>query len=262
MSDQNQIILAAISDASRLTGVSARYLHATAQRESNFDPEARAATSSAAGLYQFIESTWLETLSRHGAALGVSADLAPEAQGDPREAALALRFDPRAAALMAGALARDNAASLEAHLGREPDAGELYAAHVLGASGAATLFEAVQTSPDLAAAEAFPRAAEANYNLFYDGEGAPVSVAALANRLTGMVSDAAAPVPALRRARDSEAQLALAVAPAPVRTVMLRGASAPLRLSAPVVEALARLDAPESARSPDEDRVREPRETR
>lgn len=250
MSEPSQTIRSAIADAARLTGVSASYLHAAARRESNFDPQARASTSSAAGLYQFIESTWLETLSRHGDALGVAADAEATTVDDPRDAALALRFDPRAAALMAGALARDNAETLEARLGRAPDAGELYAAHVLGASGAARLFETVAEAPDRSAAEVFPAAAEANTGLFYTADGTAVSVSALSDRLTAQVS-ASAPLtaPAAPTSLPSRNVIHVSGEPlAPVRTVMLRGASAPLHLSAPVVEALARLDAPESAR--------------
>ena len=36
------------------------YMLAMAAKESNFDPNARATTSSATGLYQFINSTWKE----------------------------------------------------------------------------------------------------------------------------------------------------------------------------------------------------------
>ena len=50
---------AAIRRASNATGVDADFLLKTARRESALNPSAKARTSSAAGLVQFIEQTWL-----------------------------------------------------------------------------------------------------------------------------------------------------------------------------------------------------------
>ena len=63
-------ITGAIRDAAQATGSNFDYLLATAQRESNFDPAAKASTSSASGLFQFIDQTWLETLKTAGPDLG------------------------------------------------------------------------------------------------------------------------------------------------------------------------------------------------
>ncbi len=181
-------VTAAIAEASRRTGVDVRYLQATAQRESGFDVNAKAATSSAAGLYQFIESTWLQTLERHGAQYGLN-DANAEAGAD-RASLLSLRFDPHAAALMAGALTRENADALTGVLGREPDAGELYAAHVLGAGDATRLLQTASAAPETPAADLFPRAAAANRGLFYTPDGAPVTAEALRARFAGMMGEA------------------------------------------------------------------------
>ena len=43
---------------------------ATAKMESNFNPKAAATTSSARGLFQFIDQTWLGTVKEAGAQLG------------------------------------------------------------------------------------------------------------------------------------------------------------------------------------------------
>ena len=104
---------AAIANAAQATTVDFNYLLAQAEVESAMNPEARAATSSATGLYQFIDSTWLDTVKKHGPRFGLEAvadqiNLTPSGSAyvaDPtqREAILALRNDPQVAALMAAA---------------------------------------------------------------------------------------------------------------------------------------------------------------
>jgi hypothetical protein len=168
----------AFDAASSSTGTSFDYLVKTAQRESAMNPEAKARTSSAAGLFQFIESTWLETLKTSGAELGLGevADRIEALPGgryrvaDPadRQAILDLRHDPEIASMMAGALTRRNAAYLQQRIGREPNAGELYIAHFLGAKGAGDLISTATAAPDAVAADLFPKQASANRPIFYD----------------------------------------------------------------------------------------------
>jgi soluble lytic murein transglycosylase-like protein len=64
-------ITGAIRQAAQSTGISFEYLLTTAKIESNFNPSAQASTSSAKGLYQFIDQTWLGTMKQDGAALGL-----------------------------------------------------------------------------------------------------------------------------------------------------------------------------------------------
>jgi hypothetical protein len=177
-------VRAAIRRAAEATGVNFALLVETARRESALNPGARAATSSATGLFQFIESTWLDMVRRHGAAHGLAREAAALQRGADaatRREILALRSDPEASARMAGELARENAEALRARLGRAPSAGELYAAHVMGAGGAARLIEAAaRGAPDAAAL--FPREAAANRGLFY-AAGAPRSAQGLLQRL-------------------------------------------------------------------------------
>jgi len=168
---------AAIQRASSATGVDFEFLMHAARRESGFNPNAKASTSSAAGLFQFLDQTWLATLKRHGAKYGYAryADLIQQgADGKyrvlgqvARATVMNLRLDPHAAALMAGELAADHAAYLRGRVGREPTAGELYVAHVLGPSGSAKLIDAVRQAPGASAASLFPEAAQANRAVFY-----------------------------------------------------------------------------------------------
>ncbi len=177
-------VRAAIARASQATGVDFSLLVETARRESALNPNARAGTSSATGLFQFIESTWLDMVRRHGAEHGLGAEAASLGNGaDPaaRREILALRNDPEISARMAAELARDNAQTLQAQLGRAPSAGELYAAHVMGSGGAARLIEAAANGA-VSAAAIFPREAAANRGLFY-ADGAPRSAQALLARL-------------------------------------------------------------------------------
>ncbi len=176
---------AAIQRASSATGVDFGFLLGAAKRESGYNPGAKAGSSSAAGLFQFVEQTWMSTLKKHGAKHGYARYAELIQQGgdgryhvdgaEARKAVMDLRFDPHAASLMAGELTSDHAAYLRGRVGRNPTAGELYAAHFLGPQGSAKLIEAVQTSPHAAAASLFPDAAASNHKIFYhDGRAATV----------------------------------------------------------------------------------------
>jgi hypothetical protein len=170
-------VVEAIRTGSQRTGADFGYLLTTAQRESSLDPDAKARSSSASGLFQFIEQTWLGVLKGAGAqhGLGPYADAISEKGGrfdvaDPQMKAqiLALRHDPKVSSVMAGELTRRNAAALSGALGRTPTEGELYAAHFMGSRGAADLIRAAQGNPKARAAELFPEQAASNRPIFYD----------------------------------------------------------------------------------------------
>jgi hypothetical protein len=180
-------VTAAIANAANATSVDFNYLLAQAEVESALDPKARAATSSATGLYQFIDSTWLTTLKKHGGrfSLGEVADaigLTPSGNAyvaDPARRAeiLALRNDPEVASLMAAGLAEDNRAHLMPILGRQPSHPELYLAHFLGAGGAGRFLAELQADPGQSAPALFARPAAANRAIFYAPDGSPRSLA-------------------------------------------------------------------------------------
>jgi hypothetical protein len=177
---QNPVVDAIRQGAER-TGTGFDYLLATAQRESALDPGARARSSSASGLFQFIEQTWLGLVKSDGAKLGLGQYanvITTRADGthvvsDPaaRQAILNLREDPKVASVMAGTFTQRNRDQLASDLGRQPSAGELYVAHFLGARGAAQLIQAAKQTPNRPAAADFPDAAAANRAIFYNGSG-------------------------------------------------------------------------------------------
>lgn len=228
-------ITSAIRQAAQAVGTSFSYLLATAKVESNFDPKAKATTSSAQGLFQFIEQTWLTTMKQAGPALGYGryANAIVRTPGgrmdvpDPamRAEILNLRRDPAANAAMASAFTRSNAEVLTRRLGRAPSEGELYIAHFLGAGGAVKLIGATANS-DTSAAELFPAAANANRSIFFDKQGRARNAAEVYANLTGRYDVA--------RARSG---------PAIAEAVPLRGLASPPDTAA-TVQAFAANDIP------------------
>jgi hypothetical protein len=199
----------AIARAAQATSVDFNYLLAQAEVESAMNPNARAATSSATGLYQFIDSTWLDTMKKHGHRFGlghIADQIAVTASGNAyvaddarREAILALRRDPQVAALMAAGLAEDNRAHLMPILGRQPDHAELYLAHFLGAGGAGRFLSELQADPNQSAPALFARPAAANRSIFYAADGSPRSLAQVMQVIDGKMGRA------LTRATDGRA---------------------------------------------------------
>lgn len=178
-------VVAALKSAAAATGSDFHYLLGTAMRESSLKPSAQSSTSSAAGLFQFIDQTWLGLVKQHGAqhglgnyaaAISKNADGRYHAETGSKQSILALRKDPETAALMAGEYAKSTQGTMRASLGREVCGGELYAAHFLGPDAACKLIKAAGNDPTASAAALFPQAASANKSVFFHEGGAPKSV--------------------------------------------------------------------------------------
>jgi hypothetical protein len=220
-------IAGAIKQAASTTGTSFEYLLATAKMESNFNPTASASTSSARGLFQFIDQTWLGTVKEAGAQLGYSnyADAISKSSSgsysvrDPtaRSAILKLRDDPAASSAMAGVLTQSNSFKLTGKIGRRPTNGELYMAHFMGIGGAAKLIANAEDNPRASGARLFPNAAAANRSIFYE-RGRARTVSEVYSVLTSRYASAANS-PATRTAMASvgvtPAKVAVAAATAP-----------------------------------------------
>lgn len=176
----------AIANAASSTGVDFKYLYHQARIESGLNPTAQASTSSASGLYQFTNQTWLATVAKHGAehGMGWAANAITRganghyyvADETTRTQILALRQDPGTSAAMAGEYASDNRDYLQGKLGRSADSVDLYMAHFLGPAGAARFLAAKDSDPDRSAAAVMPAAARANRWVFYNKDGSARSV--------------------------------------------------------------------------------------
>ncbi|WP_139229330.1 hypothetical protein [Cohaesibacter marisflavi] len=195
---------AAFEEASRTTGTDFEFLLNTAKRESNFNASAKAPTSSASGLFQFVEQTWLETMKEAGPQLGFSKVASQISQvgdkyyvRDPevRQQILNMRNDPQVSAMMAGAYAQSNREQLAEQLNRTPSQGELYAAHFLGAQGSSKLITMAEETPNKSAAAYFPAQAEANKNIFFDRQGNAKSVSEVYSDLVSTASGEPASAP-------------------------------------------------------------------
>ena len=185
-------IVSAIVKASVVTGADFEFLFKTAALESSFNQDTEAKTSSAVGLFQFVENTWLIMIRELGSEYGIERFAAAIVMSDGgecevpdaemEEQILQLRYDPELSALMAGAFVRRNAAFVARQLGRNPEPGELYIAHFLGANGGSQLIRLAEKEPHAHAHKRFPRAARANRPIFYDGRK-PRTIAQVYDRL-------------------------------------------------------------------------------
>lgn len=278
-------VVSAVKLASSHTGVDFSYLMRQAAQESGFRADAKAETSSATGLYQFIDRTWLQMVRDHGAKYGLG-DLAQKIDSGPggvprvndsrlRQQILDLRYDPKVSAVMAAEFARANKASLESSLGDRVGSTELYLAHFLGAGGASRFLAAMRAEPNRPAAEILPDAAAANRNVFFDRQsGRALSVLDVykrfAARMTGPALDSAeaavptprmplpslaprpATMPAMLRREDFSPMPTLRTAPSgrvlsPVMMVALATLGEPLPGAAARFE---RMPPPESGSKP------------
>jgi hypothetical protein len=188
--DSGQAITAAIDQASRATGIDPLLLVALAWHESRFDPLARNRRSTARGLMQFTETTWLEVVRdfgpRHGLAQRAAQLRTDAASGaistrDPRHMRqiLALRDNPRFSTLLAAERINRARTGLQAGLKRPARLEDLYLIHLLGPAGAQRFLAAMEKSPSRPAAEFVSRDSHLlNRELFAERRsGRPLSLA-------------------------------------------------------------------------------------
>lgn len=185
--------------AGRIVGADPTLLMAVADKESSFSTAIQAKTSSATGLYQFIEQTWLGVVAefgpRHG--LQLEARLITRtgrqygvADAGERQRILDLRREPYLSALLAAEMLKRDTLRLEKAMGRHLTGGEIYLIHFLGPDAAQTFIATMEETPGAKAAELLPRPAQANRPIFYaeaGGETKTLSVSEVHKKFNDMI---------------------------------------------------------------------------
>jgi len=216
----------AIRKAAQSTGTNFDYLLATAKVESNLDPNSTISTSTATGLFQFLDQTWLGVMKTAGKAFGFGhyADAISQTSSGRyvvedaalRDEMMKLRKDPAANAVMGGVITQQNAAVLAKRIGRQPTEGELYVAHFFGPHAAARVLQLAASEPNSDAVALFPEAARANRSVFYDRQGNARTIAGVRDEL-------------VRRYQVAKAQTVPATAPTAVAAQSPTGSAAQTR---------------------------------
>ena len=198
ISGSHESVRSTIRTAAHASGGDFTYLLRQAEIESGLNPDAKARTSSATGLFQFTEGTWLKSLQLYGARHGLneaSSAISNNAMSSSERAALLdLRRNPEIATRMAAEYAADNARYLKSSGHDAVGPTELYLAHFLGPQGATRFLDGYKNSPDGSAAMALPRAAEANKPIFYK-DGRAATYREISNKFAGRFGDVGTPTP-------------------------------------------------------------------
>ena len=142
--------------AAQATNTDPAVLLALADKDEPSSEQAQAQTSSAQGLFQFGEGTWLEVLRRYGPKHGYRAEAKAihVARGRPvvansaeRERILRLRRDPYLSALMTGEMITTHRQIRAGKVARDPAFAELYMAYALSVNGASRFMELLRDRP-------------------------------------------------------------------------------------------------------------------
>lgn len=170
----------AISAASGMTQgrVSVSYLTRMTGRESNYDPNAKNPSSSATGLTQFTEGTWLEMVRNYPEQMGLERGASQRQLATPegRAELLKLRTDATMS-IKAGALYADqNAKVFQQTFGSAPTDTDLYLMHFLGGGGGPAFLRQLRadsTSPIFPTGNFTSDQIAANKSVFYKANGEP-----------------------------------------------------------------------------------------
>lgn len=174
------------------SGMDPHYLVRLAKRESDFDPFATSPTSTAFGLFQFTENTWLCSLKDFGPGLGVQGSITirrdrrgvcETSEPSERSRLLALRSDATLSTRIAAAFSLSNYRLLSMELGRRPSVTELYMLHFFGQDVGLRFLRTYSLRPAVSAFSVAPAAASANANIFFTETGQPRSVREVFDRL-------------------------------------------------------------------------------
>jgi hypothetical protein len=173
-------IVERVVQAANQTEMDPALLMAIADKESNFSTTAKAHTSSASGLFQFVEKTWLKAMKDFGHlygrkdeanAIADGADAIGRVAPQQRAKILGLRNDPYLSAALAAEMLKKDGAKIAEKIGRPLTPGETYLIHFLGPDDTERFMRALNESPNMSAAALLPKPARANRPIFYAQQG-------------------------------------------------------------------------------------------
>ncbi len=181
LADRCPEAISPIDNASSQTGISPNYLLILAYQESSCNPNAKSSTSSAVGMFQFVEQTWMVSVKKYGGKYGyqkhansilwTGTNKIKIEDSELRQETLDLRYDPQLSAVLAAELAIENEKYLKRKLSRKLSATDLYLAHFLGANGASRFLLALEKDPGAKGTILFPAVARSNKAIFYSRNG-------------------------------------------------------------------------------------------
>lgn len=155
-----------ISDVARSMGVPPSVALGMAYAESKFNYKAKNPYASAAGLFQFINSTWDSQLGQYGRQFGIPGQLMASSGG---------QFDPHANTILGVQFIRDNIMKAQKDLGgKAPPPAVAYLYHFLGPGGGRQFMQAWAKNPNAPATAAPPvtrKVLAGNQSVFYTKQG-------------------------------------------------------------------------------------------
>ncbi len=173
--NRDTAIIDAIYDASVSTNVDFKLLLVKALIESDLGRITLSPSSSARGIFQYIEPTWLTLVKRYSDKIGYSFSLSDEKM-------LNLRYDYRLSALIKANQIKEETRFIERikHNGRA-SATDHYIIHMLGQPLASKFYKLLNNKSGVILANynkgEFKRAAKLNPFFFYNKNGKPLTVA-------------------------------------------------------------------------------------
>ncbi|KAF2989352.1 transglycosylase SLT domain-containing protein [Methylocystis sp. MJC1] len=173
-------IVERVVQAANQTEMDPALLMAIADKESNFSTTAKARTSSASGLFQFVEKTWLKAVKDFGHlygreeeanAIADGADAIGRVAPQQRAKILSLRNDPYLSAALAAEMLKKDGSKIAEKIGRPLTPGETYLIHFLGPDDTERFMRALGEKPNMSAAALLPKPARANRPIFFAQQG-------------------------------------------------------------------------------------------
>ncbi len=186
--EQNTALVDTLYNVAKKTDTDFKLLVITAMIESDLGRVTISSKSTARGIYQYIEPTWLVLMKRYGGRIGYqhysdsitfnAQTRTPEVKGGmiTRQKILDLRYDNKIAALIKAYQIKDEKRILETYKnGQNITVTDHYIAHMLGLSLARTFYKLKNTESDFILANLkdrnFKEAVSLNKSFFYTQTG-------------------------------------------------------------------------------------------